>query len=378
MLVVAKHNILILILLFILKRDFLIDINLLISENAKLVDKQLKQYIPTIASEEYISSILNKPKYAYDNQAFTKSILNPFWYLLDLGGKRWRPTLMLLFIEALGKNSKDYLRFCIIPEVIHNATLVHDDIEDKSETRRGAPAVHIKYGIDVATNLGDFMQFFPMRIFSSDPKLSLEIKNKLFGCYIENLTRVTVGQGVDIAWHAGLINLENITEQNYLQMSTDKTGVLARLSCEFAGIFAEIDEKTIKTIGDFGAGIGVAFQIQDDILNIDESKVSESKGGVGDDITEGKISLMVIHTLKKASEGDKKSLLSILAEHTTDKEKISKAISILNKYDSIKYSKKIAQKIINEAWEKVEPVLKESKAKEQLKEFAEFMINRSR
>ena len=285
---------------------------------------------------------------------------------------------MLLFIEALGKNSKDYLRFCIIPEVIHNATLVHDDIEDKSETRRGAPAVHIKYGIDVATNLGDFMQFFPMRIFSSDPKLSLEIKNKLFGCYIENLTRVTVGQGVDIAWHAGLINLENITEQNYLQMSTDKTGVLARLSCEFAGIFAEIDEKTIKTIGDFGAGIGVAFQIQDDILNIDESKVSESKGGVGDDITEGKISLMVIHTLKKASEGDKKSLLSILAEHTTDKEKISKAISILNKYDSIKYSKKIAQKIINEAWEKVEPVLKESKAKEQLKEFAEFMINRSR
>ncbi len=354
------------------------DIDTYISESAKNIDLELKKQIPQKLIKEQIEALIKKTNYTYDTEALTKSLIEPTWYLLNLGGKRWRPTLMLLFLEALGKNQKDYLKYSIIPEIIHNATLIHDDIEDSSKTRRGAPAVHIKYGIDVATNLGDFLFFYPITFLSSDKTINDEIKSKVFNIYLENMIRVTIGQAADIAWHAGLIDSSKISEKEYLQMSNDKTGVLARFSCELSGILAGAEDETIKKLGDFGAAVGIAFQIQDDILNIDESKVSESKGGVGDDITEGKITLMVIRALQVSSSEDSKRLLNILSEHTTDKEKIKEAIKILNNCDSLNYSRKVAENIIKEAWGSIAPLLKESKAKAQLMDFSEFMIKRLR
>lgn len=354
------------------------DIETLISENAKIIDNQLKKQILEYYSKEDISKLIGKQIYDYDERAFSLSLIDPLWYILNLGGKRWRPTLMMLFLEAFGQKKEEYMPFLILPEIIHNATLVHDDLEDNSDTRRGAPAVHIKFGIDIATNLGDFMLFFPTLLLLKNSKISNEKKLNLIDSYLENMVRVTVGQGTDISWHAGLIPPEKISEANYLQMSNDKTGVLARFSCELAGILGGMDKQTIKKIGNFGASIGIAFQIQDDILNIDESSVSKSKGGIGDDISEGKITLLVIRAMQIGSDTDKQRLLKILSEHTKDKEKIKEAIKILIKYDTINYSKKIAEKIVSESWDEIENILPENKAKEQLKQFAEFMIKRTK
>lgn len=353
-------------------------IDVLLSEKSKEINDATLTYLKKQATKEYLSKILGKTKYDYDEKAFEKGVLDPLWYLLDLGGKRWRPILMLLFIEALGKNPNDYIEFSTIVEIIHNATLVHDDIEDNSLTRRGSPAVHIKYGLDIATNLGDFMMFFPTHMLFSSKKLSENIKSKATTSYLSNMVRVTIGQATDISWHAGLIPPEDITEEKYLEMSNNKTGVLSRFAGELSGILCEADDKTIKAFGDFGASLGVAFQIQDDILNIDVSKVSESKGGVGDDISEGKITLIIIRTLHQASKSDKEHLLKILSEHTKDKEKIKDAITIINKYDSINYCKKIANQIILDALKNIDPLLKESEAKNLIKEFANFMITRNK
>ncbi|MGC8479580.1 MAG: polyprenyl synthetase family protein [Candidatus Micrarchaeia archaeon] len=355
-----------------------IDIEEFLNSNSLKVNDAISSYLKRTATKHYLEKILGKTSYDYDELAFEKGIINPLWYFLDLGGKRWRPTLMLLFIKALGKNPEKFLELSTVIELIHNATLVHDDIEDNSLTRRGSPAVHVKYGIDIATNLGDFMMFFSLHMLLSEKKLSLDVKDKLIKSYLSNMVRVTIGQATDITWHAGLSKPEEITESKYLEMSKNKTGVLARLAGEFAGILSEADEKTTNALGDFGAAIGIAFQIQDDILNIDESKVSESKGGVGDDISEGKITLIVIRTISIASKEDKELLLKILSEHTKDKKRILEAISIINKYDSISYSKKIAEKIVSEALNKLELLLKNSEAKEILKKFVEFMIKRSK
>jgi len=349
-----------------------------LTKQAKMIDNEIATYLRKKPSERYIEKLLGRANYKYDPEAIGKSILEPSWYIFNLGGKRWRPILTLLFIEAFGKDPDEYVEFSIIPEVIHNGTLVHDDIEDGSETRRNAPAVHIKYGIDIATNLADFMYFFPALALTRSAKLSEEVKNRALASYVENLTRVTLGQGTDIAWHRGLVDVETINEEKYLQMAIDKTGVLSRFACELAGIIAGQDDKTVRAVGHFGASIGLAFQLKDDLMNITEGKVAQSKGGVGDDISEGKITLIVIRALKKLPGMDKKRLLQILAMHTKDRKLINEAISIIETTDAKAYAEQMQNEILSKAWAAVDKILKPSEAKEKIKALTDFLVTRSR
>lgn len=349
-----------------------------LAQNSKLVNSELEKYLKKRSDDRYIESLLGRAGYKYDTDAINKSILEPSWYLLDLGGKRWRPAIALLTIEALGKNPMDYLEFAIIPEVIHNGTLVHDDIEDNSPTRRSAPAAHIKFGIDVATNLGDFMYFFPLRALLDSKKLSVGAKNMIMSMYIANMTRLSIGQATDIAWHRGMVDPSTITTDKYLQMVHDKTGVLPRLAMEMGAIIAGADEKTLHALGKFGATIGIVFQIQDDVLAIYESNVAKTKGGVGDDISEGKITLMVIHVLEAGASEDKKRLIEILSMHTKDKALIDEAISIITKYGSKEYVTELGEKILKQAWDEADKLIPESGAKAILRDLTAFMISRSR
>jgi geranylgeranyl pyrophosphate synthase len=344
---------------------------------ATFVNSKIEEYLTKKSSDQYVEKLLGKAVYKYDNDAITKGILEPSWYLFSLGGKRWRPVLMLLMIEALGVDANNYVEFSIIPEVIHNATLIHDDIEDGSETRRGSPAVHVKFGLDVANNLGDFLYYFPVVALINSKKLNTKTKDKMLEIYAQEMLRVTTGQAVDIAWHRFLVNPFRIDEEEYLEMCYDKTGVLARMACRMAGTLCQVDDDTVEKLGIFGATVGVAFQIQDDVLNIYESGVSKSKGGVGDDISEGKITLMVIHVLKVAEERDKQRLTEILKMHTKDKPLIDEAINLIKKYKGREYVSDIQKKIIMDAWNRIEQKLKESEAKKHLKELVDFLISRS-
>lgn len=349
-----------------------------LKERAEFINTKIREYLEVRSSDQYIETLLGKALYKYNNEAITESVLKPAWYLLGLGGKRWRPILMLLIIEALGKNPDEYIEFAIIPEVVHNATLVHDDIEDDSRTRRGAPAVHIKYGIDVALNLGDFLFYFPVVALLDSKKLSTEVKNKVLSIYVREMLRVTTGQATDIAWHRSMVDPSGITKDNYLEMVYDKTGVLASMACQIAGALCGADDRTIGELGLFGATIGVAFQLQDDVLNLYESRVSHSKGGIGDDITEGKITMLVIHALQNSDEKGRQRLLEILKMHTRDKALINEAIAIITKCKAREYSEKLQEKIVKEAWGRIDKKLPESDAKDRLSQLAEFLIERNR
>jgi geranylgeranyl pyrophosphate synthase len=348
-----------------------------LKDEAAYIDAKLEEYLAKESSDRYIGKLLGRAGYKYDHHALSKAIFEPAWYFLKLGGKRWRSVLMLLVMEALGKNPEDYIEFSIVPEVIHNATLMHDDIEDGSETRRGSPAMHIKYGLDVANNLGDFLYFFPVVALLDSKKLTTETKNKFLSIYVREMLRVATGQAIDIAWHRFTVDPYSVSEENYLQMVFDKSGVLASMAAQLGGVIAGADDATVKALGKFGATIGVAFQLQDDVLNIYESAVSATKGGVGDDITEGKLTMLVIYTLKHAAKSDSEELLRILKSHTKDKKLISRAIEIIDKYGAKDYIKKLQVQLIKEAWDGIDSKLPESKAKNMLKELAEFLVKRN-
>ena len=271
-----------------------------LKKRAEVINSKMLEYLTKESSDRYVGKLIGKARYKYDHHALTKSLFEPSQYFLNLGGKRWRPILMLLIIEALGSDPDYYTEFSMIPEVIHNATLIHDDIEDSSETRRGSPSLHIKFGMDIADNVGNFLYYFPVAALLDSKKLDNGTKYRMLEIYVREMARVSIGQGMDIAWHKFLSDPFKITKEEYLEMCYDKTGVLAGMACELGAAICNVDDSTMEKLGYFGATIGVAFQIQDDILNIYESGVSKSKGGVGDDITEGKVTLLVIQTLNTA------------------------------------------------------------------------------
>lgn len=348
-----------------------------LEEQAPLIDKAIEKYIPKTFSKDAKLFVINPPKYACNLETVNKAVAEPIWEIISRGGKRWRPSLFLLICEALGASSEELIDFAIIPEVIHNGTLIIDDIEDASEYRRGKPCTYKIYGLDIAINAGNAMYYLPLLpLMENREKISPEKLCRIYEIYVQEMINLSLGQAMDIAWHKGVANADRISEKDYLQMCAYKTGTLARLSAKLAAVLADASNDKIEKLGHFAESIGIAFQIQDDALDLTGEEFAEKKGGFGQDITEGKRTLMVIHTLKVADPKDKKRLIQILKMHTSDRKLRNEAIEIMRKYGSIKYAKDFATGIVEESWKEVEKLLLPSEAKDKLKAFAEFLIKR--
>ena len=347
----------------------------LLKEKQPGVDAVIEAWIPRHFDERNIERILGKPSFVYDVETAGKSVNALLWDILDRGGKRWRPVLLLLTAEAIGgkqaaEKAKD---FVILPEVVHNGTLVCDDVEDSSEMRRGKPCLNITYGVDLAVNAGNSMYFIPLKVLMENKVLSDKQKVKLYEVYSQEMINVSYGQGFDIYWHKGLA--KKVTQDQYLQMCAYKTGCLARMSAKMGVILGGGNDSVVEAAGKFAEAVGIAFQIQDDILNLegDEEKYGKEIGG---DVTEGKRTLMVIHSLEHGSAKDGERLIGILNSHTREQKQIMEAIALMKKTNSIAYSAGFAKKLVEKAWANFEKHLKPSEAKEYLQSFANFMINR--
>jgi geranylgeranyl pyrophosphate synthase len=355
-----------------------VDIERFLEEKAPLIDKAIEKYLPRVFSEKSVLFTVNPPKYSSNLEALNKGIAEPIWEILDRGGKRWRPALFLLICEALGKNSEDCVDFAIIPEVVHNGTLIVDDLEDSSELRRGKPCTYKIYGVDIAVNAGNAMYYLPLLpLMEKKAILPAETLRDIYEVYVQEMVNLSLGQAMDITWHRGIANADALNEEDYLQMCAYKTGTLARMAAKISAVLAGANKELVEKLGFFAESIGVAFQMQDDVLDLTGKEFAEKKGGVGQDITEGKRTLMVIHTLKNASSGERKRLIQILNLHTSNQALRDEAIALMQKYGAIEHVKSTAARIVEESWKEVDKLLPQSEAKEKLKAFAEFLIKRT-
>jgi geranylgeranyl pyrophosphate synthase len=148
------------------------------------------------------------------------------------------------------------------------------------------------------------------------------------------------------------------------------------MAAEIAAALSDASEDTVERFGRFAEALGVAFQIQDDVLDLTSKQFATKKGGRGQDVTEGKRSLIVIHTVKKAKPTDKKRLISILKMHTSDQKLKDEAIQIMTRYGAIEYAEQFARKLVAESWKEVDRLLSPSDAKDTLQAFAEHLIKR--
>ncbi len=348
-----------------------------LEKNRVETDKIIERYLPKKATKEWLEFVFGKPRYAYNKKAVEEALVKPLWDFLDRGGKRWRPILFLLITKAIGGNVNNVKEFVVIPELIHEGTIIIDDIEDQGELRRKKPCLHKMFGVDMALNAGNFLYFLPLLAIKRNKKrLKPEALIRAYEIYGQEMTNLHLGQGTDIYWHQG--QTEKISEKEYLQMCAFKTGCLSRMAAKLAVVFHNGSQELADALGRVAEAIGVAFQIQDDILDITLSGAERKKFGkaVGNDINEGKRTLMVIHALRRASVKDKKRLITILEKHTDDMGEKKEAIGIIERYGSIKYAQKVAQKIIKDAWSDADKLLPESKAKKELNEFVNYLIER--
>ncbi len=347
------------------------DIEKLLAGRSKLVDKAIGKYIPRKYDKKTVEFTFGKTTYKYSLEAATKSLSEPIWDLLDRGGKRWRPALFMMVAEALGAEPEKYLDLVVPIEIVHEGSLIIDDIEDSSEMRRGKPCTYRIFGNDVAINAGNAMYYLPLLVLlKNEMKLPKEKLLRLYEIYSQELINIHMGQGMDIAWHRGLCKPSGVDE--YLQMCAFKTGTLARIAAKFGAVVADADDEVVKKMGRLAESIGIAFQIQDDILDLvaDDKKWGKA---YGNDIHEGKRTLMVIHALQHAGKKDAQRLLDILDMHTSERGLADEAIGIMRAAGSVEYAKGFAKSMVRDAWKEAEPFLKK---KDVLRAFADFAVER--
>lgn len=347
------------------------DILQFLASNSKKIDAEMEKLLPKKLSTEWAESVIGKPQTTYDAKTLTDAISKPFWELVTRGGKRWRPNLTLLCYEVFNKNQDEILSFSVFSEFLHVGSLIIDDVEDSAPLRRGKPAIHKIFGEDIAINAGNTLYFIPLSAICNS-SLSPEKKTQIYDLYYQTMAKLHLGQAMDIYWHRG--KKANITEDEYLQMCFLKTGALAEFSAKLGAILADASQEQIEKLGNFAATVGVAFQIQDDILNLFPQKGWGKE--TGDDIIEGKRSILVINTLQNAKPVDRKKLLKILDAKSKTKKMIKQAISIIAKYNSKDYAASKAKQVVESAWQEIVPLLPENDAKQHLRAFADFLIER--
>src|SRR6056297_2178652 len=177
------------------------------------VDEAIADVLPREVDTAYLESYFGEPTFEYDPESIQRALADPIWDLLDRGGKRWRAVLFLLFVEAFGEDPAEYLPYATIPEILHNGTIIVDDVEDGATIRRGEPALHHVYGQDIALNVGNAMYFLPLKVIAQNPaSLPADRRLAAYEMLVAELNRTHLGQGMDICWH----------NEREVQVSTDE------------------------------------------------------------------------------------------------------------------------------------------------------------
>jgi geranylgeranyl diphosphate synthase type II len=252
------------------------------------------------------------------------SLYQPASYILESSGKRLRPLLVLLSVKAVGGKIQNFYNAALSVEMLHNFTLVHDDIMDNADLRRGNLTIHKKYNVNTAILTGDILAAVAYEFLLKDCKVNAK---QALDSFTKGLVEVCEGQSLDTEYETR----KNVSLPEYIVMIEKKTAALARMCCELGAYLANGKKQDIKALSDYGKYLGIAFQIQDDLLDIIADKYEFGKR-IGGDLMEGKKTFLFIEALEKAKGKDKTDLLKVV-----DKKGI--------KENQIEHYKKIYEKL---------------------------------
>ena len=292
-------------------------------------------------------------------------------YLTKAGGKMFRPALCLITAEAVGGQKENALKAGSAIELIHTFSLIHDDIMDDDDMRRGMPSVHKVWGEDVAILAGDtlFSKAFEIIIGSNQELTSPAQINNALATVADACVKICEGQALDM----GFEDRFDVTEDEYMEMIFKKTGALIAAATKVGAIMGGASDEVVDAMYEYGRLIGLAFQIQDDYLDLASDEETLGKP-IGSDIGKGKMTIIAINGLSSAGD-DSEKLLEILKDENNSQADIDLAIEILTKCGAIEYARNLAQDSVNQAKEVLE-ILPDSSSKQVLSDIADFVLER--
>lgn len=256
-------------------------------------------------------------------------------HLILGGGKRMRATLPWLVGRAVGDTHSGLLDIGAAIETIHNFTLVHDDIMDDDEIRRGRNAVHIEYDMPTAINAGDAMLAIAFERLVMSANIELHDIPSLVNRIAWMVRRVSEGQQLDIEFETR----ERVTEDEYIEMIEGKTAVMFQICAELGARVAGADDEVIECLAEWGRSVGLCFQLMDDLIDVLSDSATLGKP-TGSDVAQGKQTLMVIHALSQPDSEAKSRLLSVLGKcENATVSMVQDGIAALDELGSIAYAR---------------------------------------
>ena len=285
-------------------------------------------------------------------------------YILLSGGKRLRPALFILATHLCGYDGDREYHLSTALEYLHAATLLHDDVVDDSDTRRGRTAAHLVYGNQGVILVGDFLLAKSLSLASETGHIRFtEVMSNTVACMAE-------GEVLQL-FHAGD---PNITEHDYEQVIHRKTGRLIESSCYLGAFLAEAPDRQAECLRDYGRNVGLAFQMVDDALDYSTTSAEFGKP-VGHDLDEGKITLPIIRTLTQASQSERSELTDLIKKERRTDQEFFRIKEIIDKYQGLEQTYHRATQAVETAKSALD-IFPDGQVKTDLLDLADFIVIR--
>jgi geranylgeranyl diphosphate synthase, type II len=320
---------------------------------------EFKELLNTISTEIEKMELGTNPPELYQ----------PIRYALDTGGKRFRPVLVLASYNLFYDDVEKAISPALAIEVFHNFTLLHDDIMDKADLRRNRPTVHKKWNENVAILSGDAMLIKAYELILKSPQASLP---EIFGLFNKTAMQVCEGQQLDMNFEKRF----NVSENEYIEMIKLKTSVLVAASLKMGALCAGANESNANLLYDFGLKLGLAFQLQDDYLDVygDPLKFGKKPGG---DIVANKKTYLLVKSLELAKGETKEKLRILLSDcEIEENTKIDSVIEVYNQLNIKNMVKRKMEEYYNQAIDALNSVEVNQAKKTFLIEFADKLMIR--
>ncbi len=295
-----------------------------------------------------------------------ENLYEPIRYFLTLGGKRMRPVLLLMSHELFGGDHKNVVSPAIAIELFHNFSLVHDDIMDRAALRRGKVTVHEKWNTNTAILSGDAILIESYKLMIDCPTENLKSVLNIFN---QTALEVCEGQVMDMDFEIR----NDVSIGEYIQMIRLKTAVLLGGSLQIGAVLANASQEDAKHIYEFGINLGIAFQLQDDILDVyaDPDKFGKTVGG---DIASNKKTFLLLKTIELCDSADKKHLEALL--HLYHENKIMRVMSLYDKYKVKSLAEAEMKKYFDAAMSHLDKITFSAAKKQPLTALANFLMKR--
>jgi geranylgeranyl diphosphate synthase type II len=274
-------------------------------------------------------------------------------YLYDLvreypsrTGKGIRPALLIATCQAYGGSVREGLAPAVALEMLHNAFLIHDDLEDASPTRRGASTLHEAHGVALAVNAGDALAAMALEPLHEDGMLGTRLSQRVAGEFLRMIRQTTEGQALELGWRRH--NVVDLRPVDYLRLTSKKTCCYTTVSpLRVGALVGSRGVPSLRALSRFGFYLGIAFQIRDDLLNLTGSSDIHGKERLGD-IREGKRTLMLVHLLGEAGESDRAWLIDYLAAPASDRAApdAERVVQLMRRYGSLAFAREYGRAMV--------------------------------